>query len=160
MPAEGATFKTVQLVLPQGVDGEMERKVGPTSSESETRSPETRLTETETGSTLQTDPKTPTEPQHPNTTQEDTTTTDPTEPQPLSWKRVFSLTLVVLSSVLYCLSIALAKRTPGVGSPEICCVQCTVCIGILVVCFTHQGIDFVVPRHKVRCACCLMTCKL
>ena len=57
---------------------------------------------------------------------------------------------MLVSSVLYCLSIGLAKQTQGVGSPEICCVQCTVCLGVLSLFLTHQGLHVTVSRDKVK----------
>ena len=126
---EAATFQTVQLVLPQ-TNGEQTR---------------TNTTQTKRETT-------------PDTTQDTTPDTTPvsmigeesTGPRPLSWKRVFGLSLVLLSSVLYCVSIGLAKQTEGVGSPEICCVQCTVCLGMLSLLVTHQGLPVTVSRNKVN----------
>ncbi|XP_063679515.1 solute carrier family 35 member G1-like [Bolinopsis microptera] len=130
---EDTTFEAVQLVLPNG---------------KETRQPDPRPTERETL------PPAPETRRHVTfrTEQHARFTSDvPAAPQtePLRCSKVVGLTLVLMSSALYCLSIALAKRTPSVGSPEICCIQCGVCIGVLVMCATHQGISVLVPRDKV-----------
>ena len=136
IPDEAATFQTVQLVLPQNVGEQHEQ------------------TENNTTQTKQYTTPNPTPPLPPDTTSENIpvsiTGEESTGPRPLSWKRVFGLSLVLVSSVLYCFSIGLAKQTQGVGSPEICCVQCTVCLGVLSLFLTHQGLHVTVSRDKVR----------
>jgi hypothetical protein len=134
---EEASFQNVQLVLPTGTDRQTDFKDATTETETVTETclpatdsqPHDHIRETDINET--------------------TVTRTTTQLQPLTCRKVFGLTLVLISSVLYCFSIALAKQTPGVRSPEICCVQCSVCLGVLVICLTHQGSSVTVPRCKV-----------
>ena len=136
---EDTTFEAVQLVLPNGKET---RQPDPRPTERKTLPP---VSEPRRHVTFRTDAP---ETQHHAAR---FTSDVPVAPQtePLRCSKVLGLTLVVMSSALYCLSIALAKRTPSVGSPEICCIQCGVCIGVLVMCSTHQGVSVLVPRDKV-----------
>ena len=69
--------------------------------------------------------------------------------QPFTWTKVASLSLVILSSVLGCTSIALAKQLSYLSSAEIGTYHSCVSLGLTSLWVTFQGTSLTVPRDKV-----------